>query len=91
MAPPLFGKIGNQVKHLFSKKFDYHNEIKVTSKAEGGLTLEAAGTDAGKGGMAGYTTLKYKDSAFGEAEATLHTSGPGGRRAGLGGRQGIWM
>lgn len=74
-TPPLFGKIGSKCKDLLSKKFDYHNEIKVTSKADGGLSLEAAGTDAGKSGLAGFTTIKYKDGSFGEAEGTLHTSG----------------
>jgi len=74
-TPPLFGKIGSKVKDLLNKKFDYHNEIKVSSKADGGLSLEAAGTDAGKGGLAGFTTIKYKNSSFGEAEGTLHTSG----------------
>lgn len=75
MSPPQFGKIGSKVKDLLSKKYTYHQEIKVCSKADGGLKLEACGTDAGKDGLAGYTTLKYKDKAFGEAEATLHTSG----------------
>lgn len=74
-TPPLFGKIGSKCKDLLSKKFDYHNEIKVASKADGGLSLEAAGTDAGSSGLAGFTTIKYKDSSFGEAEGTLHTSG----------------
>lgn len=71
----MFGKIGSAVKDLLSKKYTYHQEIKVTSKADGGLKLEATGTDAGKDGLAGFTTVTYKDKTFGECEATLHTSG----------------
>jgi hypothetical protein len=73
MAPPVFGKLGKSVKDLFSKKYDYANEIKVTSKADPSLKLEASGSDAGKNGLAGKTVFTYNDKSFGEAEITVAT------------------
>jgi hypothetical protein len=73
MAPPVFGKLGSKVKDLFTKKYDYSNEIKVTSKADPALTLEACGSDAGKEGLQGKTTFTYKSSDFGEAELNVAT------------------
>jgi hypothetical protein len=72
---PLFGKLGVACKDLLSKKYDYNNEIKVCTKADGGLTLEAVATDASKGGLSGFTTVKYSDKCLGDGEATIHTSG----------------
>jgi len=73
MSPPIFGKLGKGVKDLFSKKYDYANEIKVTSKADPSLKLEASGSDAGKNGLAGKTVVTYNDKSFGEAEFTVAT------------------
>lgn len=73
MAPPLFGKLGVALKDLLSKKYDYHNELKVVSKAND-ITLEAGGNDKADD-FAGYATLKHKDSSYGESEVTLSTTG----------------
>lgn len=73
-VPPFFGKIGVSSKDLLSKKYDYDNEMKISTEAAGGWTLEATGTDAG-GPLAGLTTLKYNNKSYGNVEGTFHTSG----------------
>jgi len=73
MAPPQFGKLGSKVKDLFSKKYDYHNSIKVTSKTNG-ITIEAGGNDK-SGDFNGNVVTTHKDKSYGETELTLNTSG----------------
>jgi hypothetical protein len=73
MAPPQFSKIGSKVKDLFSKKYDYHNNIKVTNKTDG-LTIEAGGNDK-SGDFNGNVVVTHKNKSYGETEVTLDTSG----------------
>jgi hypothetical protein len=73
MPVPQFKKIGSSCADLLKKKFDFDNELKVITNADG-LKLEVTGSDAGGKGLAGHAVVTYKDKSFGELEAKLHTS-----------------
>lgn len=68
--PALFNDIGKKSKDLFSKKYDYKNEIKTINKAKDGLKIEA-GLCYGKG-VAGSMKGTYKTKDY-EAEVELNS------------------
>jgi len=72
MAPPQFKNLGKATKDLFKKGYDYKNEVKVVSNANG-VKIESGGYQAK--GLVGYTKANWKDAHFGDLELELHSSG----------------
>lgn len=72
MAPPSFKDLGKKASDLFKKSYDYKNELKVVSKADG-VKLENGGV-VGKA-LVGYTKANWTDQYLGDIEVEAHSSG----------------
>lgn len=72
MAPPIFKDLGKKAADLFKKGYDYKNEIKVVSKADG-VKLENGGS-LGKE-LVGTTKANWNDQYLGAIEVEAHSSG----------------
>eukprot|EP00823_Brevimastigomonas_motovehiculus_P007030 TRINITY_DN6050_c0_g1_i1.p1 TRINITY_DN6050_c0_g1~~TRINITY_DN6050_c0_g1_i1.p1 ORF type:complete len:312 (-),score=60.38 TRINITY_DN6050_c0_g1_i1:1115-1984(-) len=72
--PPFFSKLGEKVKDLFTKGYDYEHQAKVKSAIDPKLSIESAAILKGNNEIGGNSKLKYKPS-FGEIEAEVHTKG----------------
>jgi hypothetical protein len=72
MAPPSFKDLGKKAGDLFKKSYDYKNEIKVVSKADG-VKLENGGV-SGKA-LVGYTKANWTDQYLGDIEVEAHSCG----------------
>lgn len=69
-TPPLFGKFAKNVKDLFKKKYEYDHQLKVISKAAGGVTLESGAVTSDGSAVKGYVKGKYVQSEYeGDVEA----------------------
>lgn len=72
-VPPQFSKFGKSVKDLFSKKYDFQNEVATKHKASKGVTVEAGGVSKG-GAITGTSKINYKNTAFGSVDVQLKTN-----------------
>jgi len=72
MAPPFFKDLGKKASDLFKKQYDYKNEFKVVSKADG-VKLENGGV-VGKA-LVGYTKANWTDQYLGDIEVEAHSCG----------------
>jgi len=70
-VPPYFGKIGQSVKDLFKKKYEYDHTVKTINKAKNGWTLESGAKSADN--VKGFIKGKYADPAWGESEVEVNT------------------
>lgn len=80
--PVIFKDLGKGAKDLLGKKYDYSNELKTVTKAEGGMNIEAVACGADKG-IGGSATVTYKDKSWGELETKFGTCGGIGTKAKL--------
>lgn len=72
MAPPSFKDLGKKAGDLFKKSYDYKNEIKVVSKADG-VKLENGGVSGAA--LVGYTKANWTDQYLGDIEVEAHSCG----------------
>lgn len=72
MAPPQFKDLGKKAKDLFKKSYDFKNELKVVSKADG-VKLENGGV-MGKT-LVGHTKANWTDQYLGDIEVEAHSCG----------------
>jgi post-segregation antitoxin (ccd killing protein) len=77
--PPLFSKLGQSIKDLLTKKYDYKNQVQVVNKVAPELSFEStvtAGDCKGKGcDLTGAVKTKYKNKDFGTIEGEIDTAG----------------
>lgn len=67
-----FKDLGKKAKDLFKKKYDYKNEVKVVSNANG-VKVETGGYQSS--GLAGYTKANFSDKMLGDVELEAHSTG----------------
>lgn len=72
MAPPSFKDLGKKASDLFKKQYDYKNEFKIVSKADG-VKLENGGVL--KKSLVGYTKANWTDQYLGDIEVEAHSCG----------------
>jgi len=69
-TPPVFGKFAKNVKDLFKKKYEYDHQLKVITKAAGGVSLESGAVTSDGSSVKGYVKGKYVQPEYeGELEA----------------------
>jgi len=72
-VPPLWGKFGNNLKDLLTKKYDYKNQLSVKNNVASDLAIEST---VGLGDAQTFTgTVKatYKNKDFGQIESEVGT------------------
>jgi len=72
-VPPTYGNIGKTFRDLWSKKFDFKNQLKTVNKTPFGLTLTTTAT-FDPTNINGNANVKYADKSFGDVEAELDTT-----------------
>jgi hypothetical protein len=73
-VPPLWGKFGNNLKDLLTKKYDYKNQLAVKNNVASDLAIEST---VGLGDAQTFTgTVKatYKNKDFGQIESEIGTA-----------------
>jgi hypothetical protein len=74
-VPPLFSKLGKSATDLFTKKYNYKNELASKNKTKSGLTFTQGLEISNSKGVNGNLKLKLKQDSFGEAEGQFTTTG----------------
>jgi len=72
-VPPLWGKFGQSVKDLFTKKYTFKNQVITKHNAKNGVTLESGGVYTNE--LSGYVKATQKSKDFGTTEVSIETSG----------------
>jgi voltage-dependent anion channel protein 2 len=72
-VPPLWGKLGTNVKDLFTKKYTFKNQVITKHNAKNGVTLESGGVYTNE--LSGYVKATQKSKDLGTAEVNIETSG----------------
>lgn len=72
-VPPLWGKLGQNVKDLFTKKYTFKNQLTLKHTAKNGVTLESGAVYVNQ--LNGYVKATQKSKELGTAEVNIETSG----------------
>jgi len=72
-VPPQFGKFGNNLKDLLSKKYDYKNQLTVKNNVAADLAIESTVTQ-GDANFNGTVKATYKNKDFGQVETEVGTA-----------------
>jgi len=72
-VPPLWGKLGTNVKDLFTKKYTFKNQVISKHNSKNGVTLESGGVYTNQ--LSGYVKATQKTKDLGTAEVNIDTTG----------------
>jgi voltage-dependent anion channel protein 2 len=75
-VPPLWSKLGNGLKDLLTKKYDYKHSLTTKNNVQSDLTVESTAFLGDHfGDFSGLVKAKYKNKDLGEFEGQVETNG----------------
>jgi len=74
-VPPSFKNLGKRLKDLFSKKYDYKNQLSVKNNIAPELNIESIAVADSVGAVSGQVKSTYSNKDYGTVDFDVNTSG----------------